>query len=112
MMMANNVRRGSTQVISEGWINDIEECGATEAWRNGNFYETFNKRDMKYRSRWYIQKTKQPLIHAWGIHGQFLFVDRSIELSIACFSSQALPIDQVAMEKTFSLIEEIRAALS
>ena len=112
MMMANSGKRENTRVISKNWIDDIENNGDSEAWKNGNFFETFNKRDMTYRSKWYIQQTENPLIHAWGIHGQFLFVDRSKELSIACFSSQALPVDQIAMEKTFALIENIRTALS
>jgi hypothetical protein len=112
MMLADGGKREGHQVISEQWVNDIENNGDQEAWAQGNFYEVFNKRDMKYRSKWYVQQTDVPLIHAWGIHGQFIFVDRSKELSISWFSSQTLPVDQIAMEKTFSVVEKIRAALS
>jgi len=112
MMLADGGKREGHQVISEQWVNDIENNGDQEAWAQGNFYEVFNKRDMKYRSKWYVQQADVPLIHAWGIHGQFIFVDRSKELSISWFSSQTLPVDQIAMEKTFSVIEKIRAALS
>jgi len=112
MMLADGGKREGHQVISEQWVNDIENNGDQEAWARGNFYEVFNKRDMKYRSKWYVQQTDAPLIHAWGIHGQFIFVDRSKELSISWFSSQALPVDQIAMEKTFLVVEKIREALS
>jgi|TARA_B110000093_G_scaffold155350_1_gene172214 hypothetical protein len=112
MMLADGGKREGHQVISEQWVNDIENNGDQEAWAQGNFYEVFNKRDMKYRSKWYVQQTDAPLIHAWGIHGQFIFVDRSKELSISWFSSQTLPVDQIAMERTFSVVEKIREALS
>jgi hypothetical protein len=33
------------------------------------------------------------LLFGWGIHGQHLFVDRTRQVVIAKFSSQALPVD-------------------
>ncbi|MEO1612016.1 MAG: serine hydrolase, partial [Pseudomonadota bacterium] len=112
-MMANGGRRGDgRQVIPEVWIDDIAENGDVEAWRTGDFYEKFGKLDMHYRSKWYVQRGEEPLIHGLGIHGQYVFVDRRRNLSIAWFSSRHEPISEDGIGVVLSAVNRIREAAS
>jgi len=70
------------------------------------------KREMHYRSKWYILREIEPLIFGLGIHGQFLFVDPAKHLSIAWFSSQNNPLNSPTLEKIFETIEKIRSEFS
>ena len=85
--------RGSKQVIPERWIDDITHKGDRDAWADGDGVAVFPGLPLRYRSKWYVHDGAAPLIFGFGIHGQFLFVDRQREIAIAKVSSQALPID-------------------
>lgn len=111
MLVANDGRRGDNQIISKKWIDDIEHNGDIDAWKNGNFCAQFRTPNMHYRSKWYIERGENPLIYAWGIHGQFLFIDRARKISVAWFSSQSMPIDMEASKIIFSTVDKIRSAL-
>ena len=108
MMMSNGGQRQGVQVIPKEWINDITHNGDPQAWIDGDFYNDMGKREMHYRSKWYIQREAEPLIFGLGIHGQFLFVDPSKKVSIAWFSSQNNPLNSPTFEKTFETIQKIR----
>lgn len=112
MMMANGGKRAGKQVVPEGWIQDIISNGDPQAWRDGDFYETLGRRDMYYRTKWYVQRDANPLVYGIGIHGQFLFVDPARKLSVAWFASQSSPLDSSLFEKALAAIERIRAAVS
>ena len=111
MLVANDGRRGDNQIISKKWIDDIEHNGDIDAWKNGNLCAQFRTPNMHYRSKWYIERGENPLIYAWGIHGQFLFIDRARKISVAWFSSQSMPIDMEASKIIFSTVDKIRSAL-
>ena len=112
MMMSNGGQRQGKQVIPKQWINDIIHNGDPQAWIDGDFYNDMGKREMHYRSKWYIRREAEPLIFGLGIHGQFLFVDPAKQLSIACFSSQNNPLNSPTFEKTYEIIQEIRNEFS
>ena len=112
MMMANGGQRQGVQVIPKEWINDITHNGDPQAWIDGDFYNDMGKREMHYRSKWYIQREAEPLIFGLGIHGQFLFVDPSKKVSIAWFSSQNNPLNSPNFEKTYEIIQKIRNEFS
>jgi CubicO group peptidase (beta-lactamase class C family) len=63
---------------------------------------------MHYRSKWYVVRGDEPLVFAFGIHGQHLFVDRANELVIAKVSSQALPIDETRISLTMHGVSALR----
>ncbi|MDQ5849159.1 MAG: beta-lactamase family protein, partial [Pseudomonadota bacterium] len=86
-------RRGATQVVPAAWLEDILHNGDGAAWSAGNFAEYFPGLPMRYRSKWYVLDGAAPLLFAWGIHGQHLFIDRKNRIVIAKVSSQALPVD-------------------
>ena len=98
----------SSITIPKQWINDIINNGDPQAWIDGDFFDDMGKREMHYRSKWYISREAQPLIFGLGIHGQFLFVDPAKQVSIAWFSSQNNPLNSPTFEKTFETIQKIR----
>jgi len=112
MMMSTGGQRQGIQVIPKQWIDDIINNGDPQAWKDGDFYDDMGKREMHYRSKWYILREIEPLIFGLGIHGQFLFVDPAKQVSIAWFSSQNNPLNSPNFEKTFGIIQKIRKEFS
>ena len=112
MMMANSGQRDGVQVVPVSWLEDIVNNGDPQAWIDGDFYDDMGRRNMHYRSKWYIQREAEPMIYGIGIHGQFLFVDPAKKLSVAWFASQNSPLDSRPFEKTLETIEKIRALVS
>ena len=111
MMLANQGARNGRQVIPMSWIKDMLENGNSAAWKNGDFYHEMGKRDIHYRSKWYVQRGSEPLIFGVGIHGQFLFVDPVNKISIAWFASNDSPLVGQPFEKTIAVVEKIRILL-
>ena len=112
MMMANGGKRDGKQVVPASWLEDIIKNGDPQAWKDGDFYNKMDQRDIHYRSKWYIQRDSEPLIFGVGIHGQFLFVDPAKKLSVAWFASRNSPLDTLSFEKTLATIEKMRALVS
>jgi len=110
-MMANGGRRDGRQVIPEHWVQDIFQNGDVDAWKTGDFADKFGPLDMAYRSKWYIQRGPEPMIHGLGIHGQYVFADPARDLSIAWFSSRHLPIDEETPRVVLDTVSRIRAAI-
>jgi CubicO group peptidase (beta-lactamase class C family) len=103
---------GGTQIIPSAWIDDITLNGSEEAWAAGVFAPFFPRRRMHYRSKWYVDVDRAPLLFGLGIHGQYLFVDRRNRIVAALLSSQALPLDAAMITLTMSAVTEIRRALT
>ncbi|MEM7545530.1 MAG: serine hydrolase [Pseudomonadota bacterium] len=110
-MVADGGRARGRQVIPELWIRDIFESGDVEAWRTGDFYDKFGRRDMAYRSKWYIQRGAEPMVHGLGIHGQYVFADPARQLSVAWFSSRHEPIEETTMSMVIDTVAAIRKAI-
>jgi CubicO group peptidase (beta-lactamase class C family) len=55
---------------------------------------------------------ESPLLFGYGIHGQFLFVDRRNQIVVAKLSSQALPMDTARIGLTLRAVSEIRKLLA
>ena len=87
LMIASYGYANNKQIISEVWINDIIKNGSNSAWEKRIGMDEFGNMPMHYRSFWYVQKNGDPLIHGLGIHGQYLFIDPKLNLSVAWFSS-------------------------
>src|SRR5947208_753923 len=99
--------RGSTPIVPVRWIDDITLNGDRDAWAAGNGSEFFPGLPLRYRSKWYVQDGAAPLLFGFGIHGQFLIVDRTREIVIAKVSSQALPIDVARIAVTMRAVAAI-----
>ena len=94
------------------WIEDLERGGDARAWAQGDLAAYFGGLPLAYRSFWYALEGAAPLLFAYGIHGQFLFVDRRNELVAAKFSSQAAPMDAARIGLMMRAVSEMRKLLA
>lgn len=111
LLLAQNGIRGGQQIIPQAWIADLYEGGDRAAWENGNFKDFFAGKAMHYRSKWYVFHDSGPLLHGFGIHGQYLFVDQDKKLSIAWLSSEAEPLNSAVSHRILRMVDDIRVAL-
>jgi CubicO group peptidase (beta-lactamase class C family) len=87
-------QRGSAngrQVIPEAWIDDIFDHGSEEAWARGQMTGLLQR--ARYRSQWYVPLDMPGTLIAIGIHGQWIYLDRTAGVTIVKLSSQPLPVD-------------------
>jgi len=94
------------------WVEDIEQRGERAAWDAGPFVSYWPGLPMHYRSQWYVLHGAAPLLFAYGIHGQHLFVDRRNQLVVAKLSSQAMPIDAARITLTMRFVSQLRKVLA
>ena len=99
--------RGRGAIIPEGWLDDLIEGGDPEAWAAGDLADYFPGVPMRYRSQWYVQDGEAPVLFGFGIHGQYLFVDRTHGIVISKVSSQALPLDGEGIALTMRAVSRI-----
>jgi CubicO group peptidase (beta-lactamase class C family) len=110
-LVVQNGRRDTAQIIPRGWIDDIVYSGDSDAWSSGDFVNYFPNMNMHYRSNWYVLRDPDPLMFAFGVHGQNLFVDPRKEIVIAKVSSQSLPLDTAQIMLTLAGVDAIRRFL-
>jgi CubicO group peptidase (beta-lactamase class C family) len=87
-------RRGvadGRQVVPGAWLDDINTRGNAEAWARSEFAEMFPK--ASYRSQWYRIDRGKGVLVAFGIHGQWIYIDPAAELVIVRMASEATPLD-------------------
>jgi len=112
LMLAQAGNKEGRQIISKTWLEDVYNSGDTDAWNNGTFKEFFGPRSMHYKSQWYVCHDQGKLLHGFGIHGQYLFVDLEKKISIAWVSSEPDALDQNSTNRTLNVVDEIRESLS
>ena len=107
-------RRDSNQIIPAEWIDDIRHNGDTDAWREGQWRDSFAaiSKNMHYRGGWYVIDDAPQLLFAMGIHGQNLFIDAANRLVIAKVSSWAQPVDGLAIWLTHKAVTEFARCLN
>lgn len=111
VLLAAGGTRDGHAIVPPRLIEDLERGGDPEAWAKGDLAEYFPGIAMRYRSKWYAEDTASPLIFGFGIHGQYLFVERARGLVIATTSSQAQPLDRARMVLARRIVEAIAGAL-
>ena len=94
------------------WLEEVEQGGDPNAWCAGDLAPVFRGLPMRYYSQWYILEGDAALVFGWGIHGQFLFIDRANELVVAMFSSQALPVDAARIGLALRAVSQLRKFLA
>ena len=112
LMIASYGYANNKQIIPEVWINDIIKNGSNSAWEKRIGMDEFGNMPMHYRSFWYVQKNGNPLIHGLGIHGQYLFVDPKLNLSVAWFSSDSEATGSPYISDVMRIIKCIRNELN
>lgn len=108
-LLVQGGQRDGSEIVPQGWIDDIVHGGDAQAWDNGDFTSYFPGMPMHYRSKWYVLRGREPLMFGVGVHGQNLFVDASNQLVIAKFSSQALAMDEARLLTTMRGVAAIRS---
>ena len=111
LMIASCGYANNKQIIPEVWINDIIKNGSNSAWEKRIGMDEFGNMPMHYRSFWYVQKNGDPLIHGLGIHGQYLFIDPKLNLSVAWFSSDNDATGSPYISKVLETINFLRDTL-
>jgi CubicO group peptidase (beta-lactamase class C family) len=110
-LLVDGGRRGDRQVIPAEWIDDIIRNGDPAAWDAGIFTSLFPG-PKHYRAKWYVDRRASPMMFAFGIHGQNLFVDPTHEIVIAKVSSQPPPLDAAQIGLMTSAADAIREWLA
>jgi CubicO group peptidase (beta-lactamase class C family) len=111
LLIANNGYANGKKIISEAWIDDIVNNGSDDAWKKREGMDEFGNMPMHYRSFWYVQKDGDPLVHGLGIHGQYLFIDPKLNLSISWFSSDNEATGSNYISKVMNAVKLIRNEL-
>jgi CubicO group peptidase (beta-lactamase class C family) len=94
------------------WMQRVATAADSNAWAAGDLARYFRGLPMRYASQWYVLEGDAPLVFGWGIHGQFLFVDRVNQIVIAKLSSQAAPIDVARNGLTLRAVSQLRKYLA
>jgi CubicO group peptidase (beta-lactamase class C family) len=108
-LLLDGGRRDGLQVVPDAWIADLRDGGDREAWRTGEWGQSFSfiSADMSYRAGWYSVHAEPKLLFAMGVHGQNLFIDFEHRVVIAKLSSQAQRIDAGAIWLTHKAVPEL-----
>jgi CubicO group peptidase (beta-lactamase class C family) len=105
-------RVGQWMIEERAGFLDGLMAGDAQAWARGDLLQVFRGLPLRYRSHWYVLDGEAPLFFGWGIHGQFLFVDRINQLVIAKLSSEALPVDVARIGLTLRAASQLRQLLA
>ena len=111
LMIGNYGYANNKQIIPDFWIDDVIKNGSDSAWEKRIGMDEFGNMPMHYRSFWYVQKNGDPLIHGLGIHGQYLFIDPKLNLSVAWFSSDNDATGSPYISRVMKTIKSIRNKL-
>ena len=111
-LIAEGGCRDQKRILPKEWLEDMVAAGDPDAWVDGSFRQYWPGRDMHYRSKWYVERGPKPVLYAFGIHGQHLFVDCENAIVLAKFSSGPMPIDPDQMLITSLAFDAIKTRLT
>jgi CubicO group peptidase (beta-lactamase class C family) len=93
MMLLNGGTVGDRQVVPLSVIETLERGGSREAFARGPEASPATK-DWSYRAQWWIRHTPgREAIMAIGVHGQWIYVDRTRGVAVVKQSSQPVSVD-------------------
>jgi CubicO group peptidase (beta-lactamase class C family) len=95
VMRCRGVANGR-QVVPGWWIDDILNNGDPQAWAKSDINALLP--NGRYRSLWYLTGNARGAFFAFGIHGQWIYVDPPSGVVIAKQSSWPDPLDD-ALER-------------
>ena len=101
--------RDGRQVVPAGWIDDLRNNGSREAWRIGNFADTFE--NGRYRSCWYSADDDHNSFCGVGIHGQWIWADPETGVVMAKTASRNVPSDDAATARDIAVLGQIARRL-
>lgn len=98
------------QVIPAWWIDDILTKGDPDAWRGFGF-EGMLPDGGNYRSQWYVSDANGSQAMGAGIHGQWIWFDRGLGVTIAKLTSRPAASDTTADEAEPACYAALAAAV-
>ena len=110
VLMLNQGTAGGRQVLPRSWIEDIWQQGDRDAWLRGDFAKEMP--DFCYRSKWYQVGNANRAICGLGVYGQMLYIDPTVDMVIAKFSSQPKAVDIKLDALAFEAFAAIAGELS
>ena len=108
-MMRHEGRVADQQIVPQAFIKELYSHGEREPWLKGDLLALAPQGH--YRNQWYVTGPQGAMM-AIGIHGQWLYVDPQSGVTIAKFSAQPEPVDDVADQLNLAAFRAIIAALS
>ena len=111
-LIAEGGCRDQKRILPKEWLEDMVASGDPDAWVDGSFRQYWPGRDMHYRSKWYVERGPKPVLSAFGIHGQHLFVDYENAIVVAKLSSGPVPIDPDQILITSLAFDAIKTRLT
>jgi hypothetical protein len=109
LVLEDGLNGDGQRVIPAAWIADMRRNGNANAWRIGNFADTFE--NGRYRSCWYSVGDDHDSVCGIGIHGQWLWVDPETGVVIAKTASRAEPSDDEATARDIAVLSQIARRL-
>jgi CubicO group peptidase (beta-lactamase class C family) len=100
------------QIVPQSWIDDIYHQHDNHIWlqqREGQGPRLFVNGN--YRSQWYRPDQNRQIACAIGIHGQWLWIDRSARLVIVKMASNGTVVDNDTDRMLGTAFNAIKAAL-
>ena len=97
------------QIVPASWVKDIRDKGSHKAWALGSMVNLFPKGS--YRSKWYKANDDDQSFYAIGIHGQWIYVNPTAEVTAIKFSSQPDPVNDAMDVETVAMFGEIAQAV-
>ena len=108
LMVQNGFAQGR-HLVPEAWVHDCRHGDDTcfDAWTASAFVD--RAPNGHYRNQWWCRDRDKGVLLASGIHGQSLYIDPTVSVVIAKFSSQPEARDEATFNLQFALFEAIAA---
>jgi CubicO group peptidase (beta-lactamase class C family) len=97
------------QVVPASWIDDIYRNGDAAAWASGDLAWIFP--NGRYRGKWYAIDPERGDLAAIGIHGQWIYVDRSTDTVCVKLATQPRAMEIALDHRWLAAFRAIAAAL-
>lgn len=114
MMMLNNGRFNSQQVVPESVIAELAKGGSIDAFSNGpSKHGVRGDGNWSYRSQWWVRGTPgHEAYTAIGVHGQFIYIDPTRNVAIVKQSSLPVSSQDVDLDFNINAFDSIIGYLS
>lgn len=101
---------GPDDAVSPAALADAMRGGSTEAFAADGHYAYLS--GYSYRDQWWIPTGPNGAFSGWGIYGQFLWVDPTIDMVVACHCRGVAPSDPHRDLDQHALCEALRETLA
>ena len=108
-MMLDGGRANGSQIVPEGWIDDIRSNGDSAVWRPTNYGEVWP--GGWYRNQWYVTGDDHGTYFAIGVNGQHIWIDPTTNAVVIKLSSTPVSVDLELAQLAIGAIEAVARSL-